>query len=773
MRIQHMHTTPIYPLDPWQIIETEATRAEFARNATLFALANGTLGVRGALDDNEGDAAGTFINGFYESAPIHYPENAYGFARESQTMLKVVEAAEVRLQINGEWVSPTQLAAHRRTLDMQAGTLTTEQTISAGGQTLVYRSVRLVAQSEPALFVQSITVTSEDFSGEVKLWSRVNADTRLKKVSDDPRVGSHLQGQIFDISKQPLDAHTIEFEQATRRSEMALACAVTHISTPLVVPDHPDDLPTEETFIYAYTLQPGETIRLDKYASYATTLQHPRDYLQSAATQGLQSALAQGVEALIKRQQDDWAAFWHLADVRIDGDDALQQGIRFNLFHLYQSVGRDGRTNIGAKGLTGEGYEGHTFWDTEMYVIPALVHTMPMIVRQLLTYRYNILDRARQRARELGHKKGASFAWRTINGDECSAYFPAGSAQYHINADIAYAVQRYVTVTGDTEFMQTMGAEILIETARLWMDIGGYIDGRGFCICEVTGPDEYTALVNNNAFTNWMAQANLRYAVQAVEALKADAPEVYEALRNRLSLLDDEPAQWAQAADQMFIPYDAARDLYAQDDSFFHKPVWDFANTPAENYPLLLHYHPMVIYRHQVCKQADLVLALYLLGDQFTTEQKRRHFDYYEAVTTHDSSLSACIFGIVAADIGDMPTAYEYFIATARMDLDDTHRNVKDGVHIANMAGTWKCVVNGFGGLRVYKDKLRLRPRLPELWQGYAFNVFFRGAMLRVEVDAHGTTYTLLQDERLTFAHGEQEVTVQAGQPLRLPHSAL
>jgi alpha,alpha-trehalose phosphorylase len=436
-------------------------------------------------------------------------------------------------------------------------------------------------------------------------------------------------------------------------------------------------------------------------------------------------------------------------------------------------VGRDGRTNIGAKGLTGEGYEGHTFWDTEMYVIPALVHTQPQIVRQLLTYRYNTLDHARRCARELGHKKGASFAWRTINGEECSAYFPAGSAQYHINADIAYAVQRYIAVTGDTDFMHTMGAEILIETARLWTDLGSYIDGRGFCICEVTGPDEYTALVNNNAYTNWMAQANLRAAVQAVEALKRDAPDTFEALRSRLSLLDDEPTQWARAADAMFIPYDPARDLYAQDDTFFQKPIWDFANTPAEHYPLLLHYHPMVIYRHQVCKQADLVLALYLLGDQFTPEQKRRHFDYYEAVTTHDSSLSACIFGLVAAEIDDMPTAYEYFIATARMDLDDTHRNVKDGVHIANMAGTWMCVVNGFGGVRVYGDKLRLRPRLPQQWQSYAFNLFFRGAVLRVEVDAQGVTYRLLDDEHLMFLHGSQAVTLHAGQTLRLGEAAL
>jgi alpha,alpha-trehalose phosphorylase len=769
MRIQHMHTPPIYPLDPWQIVETEATRAEFARNATLFALANGTLGVRGALDNHEGDAAGTFINGFYESAPIHYPENAYGLARESQTMLKVAEATEVRLMVNGEWVSPSQLAAHRRTLNLQDGTLTTEQTINVGGQTLTYHSVRLVPHTHAALLVQSIRITSQDFAGEVQLWSRVNADTRLK--SRQPRSARRQPPAGADLRHQQAAPRRSQRRVRTSHPPLwdgaGLRCDARQRAPRRASPPR-RPAARGDLRLHLHSSSPARPSSSTSTPATRRRCSTRATTLQSAATQSLQAALAQGLDALLEQQRAALADFWQIADVRIDGDDALQQGIRFNLFHLFQSVGRDGRTNIGAKGLTGEGYEGHTFWDTEMYVIPALVHTQPQIVRQLLTYRYNTLDHARRRARELGHKKGASFAWRTINGDECSAYFPAGSAQYHINADIAYAVQRYAAVTGDTDFMHTMGVEILIETARLWVDLGSYIDGRGFCICEVTGPDEYTALVNNNAYTNWMAQANLRAAVQAVEALKRDAPDTFEALRSRLSLLDDEPTQWAQAADQMFIPYDPARDLYAQDDTFFQKPVWDFANTPAEHYPLLLHYHPMFIYRHQVCKQADLVLALYLLGDQFTPEQKRRHFDYYEAVTTHDSSLSACIFGLVAADIDDMPTAYEYFIATARMDLDDTHRNVKDGVHIANMAGTWMCVVNGFGGVRVYGDKLRLRPRLPQQWQSYAFNLFFRGAVLRVEVDAQGTAYRLLNGERLAFLHGDDEVTIHTGQTLRL-----
>ena len=442
------------------------------------------------------------------------------------------------------------------------------------------------------------------------------------------------------------------------------------------------------------------------------------------------------------------------------------------MFQLLQSVGRDGRTNIAAKGLTGEGYEGHYFWDTEMYVVPFFLYNNPGISRKLLEYRYSILDRARQRAVTMG-VKGALFPWRTINGEECSAYFPAGSAQYHIDADVAYAIRQYVQVTGDDAFLIDYGAEILFETARMWADLGDYIlrKGNQFCINEVTGPDEYSALVDNNCYTNLMARENMRYAYDTVEWMKQRAPEAFRSLAAKIGLGDHEPDEWQKAADRMYVPYDDELIIYKQDDSFLNKQPWDFANTPPENYPLLIHYHPLVIYRHRVCKQADLVLALFVLSHLFTPEEKRRNYDFYEPLTTHDSSLSTCTFSIVASDVGYHDKAYDYFMRTARMDLDDRHGNVKDGVHIANMAGAWLCLVNGFARMRVYDDLLSLDPYLPRGWDEYQFRLTYRQSFLSVIVNQAGTTYELLRGPDLTVTHHGEPVLVKSGEPTTRPFS--
>ncbi|MFW6366030.1 MAG: glycoside hydrolase family 65 protein [Spirochaetota bacterium] len=418
-----------------------------------------------------------------------------------------------------------------------------------------------------------------------------------------------------------------------------------------------------------------------------------------------------------------------------------------------------------AKGLTGEGYDGHYFWDTETYIYPLFLYSNPQVARQLIMFRYNTLEAARKRASELNHSRGALFPWRTIDGHECSPFFPAGTAQYHINADIALAVTRYFEATGDTEFMEDYGTELLAETARIWADFGEFIPSMGgkFCINEVTGPDEYTCLVNNNAYTNFMAAHNLRSAVEAMERLKSDNYEKYVHLCHVLDFDERELEYWQSASENMFYPYDETRQLYAQDDSFFSKEIWDFKNTPKENYPLLLHYHPLVLYRYQVCKQADLILAQFLLSDQFSLEQKKRDFEYYEKITTHDSSLSTCIFSIMAAEIGDTEKAYEYFYDTVRTDLDNKKGNTGDGIHAANMAGTWSAIVFGFGGLRVIKGKLHLNPVLPEKLKSYTFNIAFRGAHIRVHVDEERVDCTLVSGNELEIVLRGEEYTIGNG----------
>ncbi|MBD0322173.1 MAG: glycoside hydrolase family 65 protein, partial [Aldersonia sp.] len=460
--------------------------------------------------------------------------------------------------------------------------------------------------------------------------------------------------------------------------------------------------------------------------------------------------------------------FWERSDVEIGGDAELQRAVRFNLFQLLQATARAETLGTPAKGVTGRGYEGHYFWDSEVYVLPLLAYTQPRIARNLLRFRHSMLPRARERAHELNHR-GATFPWRTINGEEASAYYQAGTAQYHINADIAYALNQYVHLTGDVELLYRHGVELLVETARMWASLGFFsdrLDGE-FVIHAVTGPDEYSTVVDNNLFTNLMAAENLRSAADAVAALRSHDTHLYSRLVARTGLTPEEPERWRRAAQKMHIPYDARAGVHAQDDGFLDQQLWDFAATPPEKYPLLLSHHPLVIYRHQVIKQADVVLATVLLPEEFTVEERRRIFEYYDALTTGDSSLSECIQAIAAADAEKYRTAEEYLVDALAVDLADTAGNVRDGLHLASAAGTWMAVVYGFGG---YRWRTReFCPMLPTRAQRIRFTLRLGESMLEVAIEPALVTYTLRSGEPVTARHRGQEFAAEAGRPVTFP----
>lgn len=775
MKKSHTITVqPIYPVDAWTITETQIQPAHNKRSETLFALANGFIGMRGAFEEryhgpDNTSVDGTYLNGFYETEAIKYPEAAYGFAENGQTLLNIANAKRISFWLEDEPFDlfTGQIISYGRTLDLKHGLLIRRITWrSPSGKEIEVEITRLVSLAHKHLAAIRYTVKALNFSGAIRFESSIEGDVTNLKAGNDPRVGSGLHGRVLDVTHREANGAVMALSQRTRKSGMALACAVTHhLSTPSIIQAEASELATQTTF--HTTINTGQSVRLDKFIVYVSTQDSTESDLISRASQAADEAFNTGFDAIQAAHSAYVGEFWARADVQIEGDPALQQGVRLNMFHLLQSVGRDGKTNMAAKGLTGEGYEGHYFWDTEMYVIPFFLSTHPDISRKLLEYRHHILPHARQRARDLAHPKGALFPWRTIGGEECSAYFPAGTAQYHINADIAHAIKRYVESADDVDFLITHGAEILFETARVWADVGFFNPHKGgaFCINGVTGPDEYTALVDNNLYTNIMAQQNLSYAAEVAYWLSVEHPERYTELVAQIGLEQDEIALWRLAAERMTIPFDSASGLYLQDDGFLDRPVWDFENTPDDHYPLLLHYHPLVIYRHQVCKQADLVLAMFLQGGRFTLEDKRRAFDYYEKVTTHDSSLSACIFSIMAAEIGEREKAYQYFVSTARMDLDDYHGNVKDGVHIANMAGTWMGIVYGFGGLRQLDGRLHLRPSLPDGWTGYSFTITHQNRLIRVGVSDGRATYTLLNGEPLPITHEDEPVLLSMDAP--------
>ena len=761
---------PIYPSEPWKITEEEFKPEYNYRNETVFVLSNGYIGMRGTFEEGyklpKGlGMEGSFVNGFYESETIRYGETAYGFADKTQTMLNVANAKIIRLTVDGEEFSMFEgkLSESKRVLDMKTGTLSrTVRWTSPKGKTVEIRSTRIVSLTNKYAAAIRYAVTPIDFDGEIVLTSEIDGDVENNTKENNSRIDYGPYGRVV----LPVDGKTEGGFAALRQRSKNTAIGIVTAMQNETDFDAASENAQNEFGVgrrFAFRAQKGRTYTLTKYVTYVTTRDFPEDELYGAARKILSDLAADGFAALEKAQSDYLAAFWENADIEIDGDDLLSQGLRFHMFALLQSPGRDGKTSLGAKGLSGEGYEGHVFWDTEMYVTPFFNFERPEVAKQILMFRYNTLDQARERARILSVKRGCCFPWRTINGREASAFFLAGTCQFHINADIAYAVNQYVTVTGDDEFLADYGAEILVETARFWVEFGEYIDYKGgkFCINGVTGPDEFAVLVNNNCYTNMMARENMKYAVKAVAFLKEKTPDKYAALKAKIGLDESEPAEWQRAIDNTYIPYDEERGIYPQDDSFLSKKRWDIEHTPFSEFPLLDKHHPIVVYRHQVSKQADFVLAMFLLSEYFTREEMKRNFDFYETVSVHESSLSACIFSIVADAIGYDDVAYKYFMTTSRLDLDDYHANVNAGYHCANMAGTWMSMLFGFGGMRIRDGELSFAPVLPEKWNSYRFRVLFRGRLIEVTVDREGAHYRLVRGDALKIKSYGEEITVE------------
>ena len=767
---------PLYPVDPWRIRELTFDPSVAARNETIFALANGHLGMRGNLDEEAGNVVhGTYVNGFYEEAPIVYGEAAYGFARNHQVLLNVADGKRIALFIGDDPfdLSTGTVEAYERTLDLRTGVLTrTVRWRSPHGPAVDVVARRLVSLARREIAAIDFAVTVVDGPAAIRIVSGINARVRNQEAAADPRVGAHLpEGALRTVHHEAAGTFGAVV-QRTQTTRVAIVAATDHVVrgeglSPEAIGTSSEAGELGYALTLHATLLAGGSVGLTKLLAYCTSRDHPEEDLVARAREAIGEARDSGFEGLADEQRGVLDGFWSTSDVEIDGDDALQQGARFNLFSLFQSAGRDGRTSLAAKGLSGEGYEGHYFWDTEIFALPFFAYTQPAIARALLRYRCAILDKARTRAQEMS-QRGALFPWRTIGGEEASAYFPAGTAQYHINADIAYAIGKYVAASGDRSLLLDGGAEVVFETARLWADLGDYIPARdgAFCINEVTGPDEYTALVNNNAYTNLMARAHLRFAARLVDELAADEPAAYQRLAARIGLGPDEVDEWRRAADLMRVPRDAALGVHAQDDSFLDRAPWPFATTPASDYPLLLHYHPLVIYRHQVLKQADVVLAQVLLGSQFTTAEKKRNFDYYDPLTTGDSSLSPCIQSVAAAELGYADAAYRYFMQTARMDLDDVNGNVDHGVHVAAMAGSWVSLVYGFAGLRDDDGSIAFSPRLPEAWNRLAFRLLVGGATLAVTITRHEVSYALLAGDSLAIRHFGRPVELTAAAPV-------
>ncbi|WP_328911727.1 MULTISPECIES: glycoside hydrolase family 65 protein [unclassified Streptomyces] len=752
-----MITDPAYSVTPWSLRECELNLDLLPQSESVFALSNGHIGWRGNLDEGEPNGLpGSYLNGLHELHPLPYAEGGYGYPESGQTVINVTDGKLIRLLVDDE---PFDLRygttrSHERELDLRAGVLRrTCEWVSPAGRAVRVRSTRMVSFRQRAVAVIAYEVEPVDAQVRVVVQSELAANEEIPRAPGDPRVAAALESPLR-AEEHYAEGTRLRLIHSTVRSQLRVAAAADHRvqgpeGTTQLSAESGDDV---SRLTVTSVLEVGQRLRLEKFVGYGWSATRSLPALRDQADAALVGARDTGWKGLLDQQRAFLDDFWERADVEVDGDTEIQQAVRFALFHVLQAGARAEERAIPAKGLTGSGYDGHTFWDADTVVLPLLSFTEPRAAAEVLRWRYNTLPVAQERARQLG-LAGAAFPWRTINGDEASGYWPAGTAAFHINADIADAVVRYVAATGDHAFEAETGLELLVETARLWRSLGHHDHAGAFHIDGVTGPDEYSAISDDNLYTNLMAQANLVAA--------ADATERHHHRAAVLGVTDEETAAWRDAAAAMTLPYDDDLKVHEQSGGYTRHQAWDFAGTDPEHYPLLLHYPYFDLYRKQVVKQADLVLAMYLRGDAFTPEEKARNFAYYEPLTVRDSSLSAYCQSVIAAEVGHLQLAYDYLGESALMDLDDLENNARDGLHIAALAGTWTALVAGLGGMRLFDaGPIRFAPRLPDSLSRIAFRLVFRGRRLRVEVTRTTATYTLAQGEPLEILHYEKPFTL-------------
>ncbi|MFF3964297.1 glycoside hydrolase family 65 protein [Streptomyces griseorubiginosus] len=763
-----MITQRSYTVEPWAVRETALNLDVLAQSESVFALSNGHVGWRGNLDEGEPHGLpGSYLNGVHELHPLPYAEAGYGYPESGQTVIDVTNGKILRLLVDDEPFDLRygRLVSHERTLDLRRGVLErTCEWISPAGSRIRVRSTRLVSLTQRAIAAVAYEVEPVDSRTRVVIQSELVTNESLPSPNGDPRAAKALKSPL-EHEEGFADGTRLRLVHRTRQSGLRVAVAADHvIDGPGRTTTSSEEMVDLARLTVTSVLEPGQRLRVEKLVAHGWSGVRSRPAMSDQVDAALAAAAHSGWDGLLDEQRGYLDDFWARADVEVDGDEEIQQAVRFALFHVLQAGARAEQRAIPAKGLTGSGYDGHAFWDTETFVLPLLTYTEPRAVAEALRWRQHTLPAARDRAVQLG-LRGAAFPWRTIDGSEGSAYWPAGTAAFHVNAAVADAVVRYTEATGDMDFERDTGVELLVETARLWRSLGHH-DHRGvFHIDGVTGPDEYSAVADDNTYTNLMARANLLAAAEAC----ARHPHQAAAL----GVDDEESAAWRDAAEAVHIPYNDELGVHEQHAGFTRHQQWDFAGTRADQYPLMLHFPYFDLYRKQVVKQADLVLAMYLCSNWFEEfhdeEQIARNFAYYEPLTVRDSSLSACVQAVVAARAGHLSLAYAYTAEAALMDLADLENNTRDGLHIASLAGTWTALVAGFGGLRRDGASLRFAPRLPERFSRLAFNLRLLDRCLRVEIGPDKATYTLVSGAPLTISHHGTPLTLNGDGPVVRP----
>nr|WP_121273600.1 glycoside hydrolase family 65 protein [Pedobacter schmidteae] len=729
--------------DKWKIIEEGFDPHRHQISESIFSLGNGRMGQRANFEEAY---SGSSLQGNYV-AGVYYPDKTrVGWWKNGYPdyLAKVINAANwigLHLNVDGEVLDLAQayVSEFKRELNMKEGYLL--RTFNArlkSGKMLHVRAIRFCSIANDELAALRYSITPLNFSGTLSLTAFTDGDVKNEDSNYGEKfwdyIGSEINGQESYLT---LRTKKTAFEVCTG-SSLSIFRGEEQIM-PLLEPV------IRESYVgqhFELACEQVETITVCKIVANLSSQNHPLPELTTHCKQVLQQAALAGFDQLLQAQADAWAKKWEESDIVIEGDVSAQQAIRFNIFQLFQTyTGKDDRLNIGPKGFTGEKYGGSTFWDTEAYCLPFYLATAePQVSRNLLIYRYKQLDKALENAAKLGFGNGAAlYPMVTMNGEECHNEWEITFEEIHRNGAIAFAIYNYIRYTGDEAYMAEYGLEVLIAIARFWKQRVNWSNHKQqYVLLGVTGPNEYENNVDNNWYTNLIAAWCLKYAKQSAESLQQQQPKRYAELTKQLNFTEKELADWAYIIEKMYYPVDSKRGIFLQQDGYLDKEPLTVKHLTAADRPLNQKWSWDRILRSCFIKQADVLQGLYFFEEDYDLETIRRNFDYYEPRTVHESSLSPCVHSILAAKLNDEARAYEFYLRTARLDLDNYNNDTEDGLHITSMAGTWMSIVEGFAGMRVRNGQLQFNPFLPEKWESFSFRIVFRGAQLKIKITEHG-----------------------------------
>jgi maltose phosphorylase len=751
-----MNLDYIIPND-WSIIEEGFNPDTVKASESLFSIGNGAMGQRANFEESY---SGSTFQGSY-IAGVYYPDKTRvgwwknGYPEYFAKVLNAPSWIGINVKVNEEQLdlfNCQEVANFRRELNMKEGWLSRsfEATLQNGVRVsvnvirflsldldevgVINYSVTPLNQDAKITFVPYVDggITNEDTNWDDQFWDILSLDQEHHQSFLQARtMKTHFHTCTFMESKLFVDNQLTEFPCESSKSSTHASCS------------------------YTANISKGQTFTIHKFGGYVVDRNHNKSELVDAAKNVLKKATDLGFEKLLELQKESWAKIWDMADITIDGDVKAQQGIRFNIFHLNQTyLGTDAKLNIGPKGFTGEKYGGSTYWDTEAYCIPFYMATKDQkVARTLLEYRYNHLEKAIENAEKLGFKNGtALYPMVTMNGEECHNEWEITFEEIHRNGAIAFAIFNYFRYTNDYSYIPEKGLEVLIAIARFWHQRATYsIHKKQYVILGVTGPNEYENNVNNNWYTNYIAKWCIDYAIENINKVHAEYHQDYIRILSKVELSDAEIEKWKEVADNMYFPYSEEHQVFLQQDGFLDKDLVTVADLDQSQRPINQNWSWDRILRSPYIKQADTLQGFYFFEDHFSEEELRRHFDFYEPFTVHESSLSPCVHSIQAAKLGKMDQAYTFYLRTSRLDLDDYNHEVHEGLHITSMAGTWMSIVEGFGGMRVQDGKLSFTPRIPKQWKGYSFKINFRNQVLKVNVNQGETNFELDSGDELTI----------------------